>query len=49
MSKGRKPGSVDSAGVIPREMRSELKGTAGDVGSENETDLITPMVNDLDP
>jgi hypothetical protein len=42
---GSKPGSVDSAGVILRETRSELKGTAGEVGSGNETDLVTPMVN----
>ena len=41
-----KPGSLGSAEAIPKETRSELEETAGDVGSENETDLVTPMVNE---
>ena len=49
MSKGSKPGSVNSAGLIPRETRSELKRTAGDVGSGNETDLVMPIVSDSHP
>jgi hypothetical protein len=43
---GRKQGS---AGAIQRDTRSEMKATAGDAGSGNETDLVTPMVNDSHP
>ena len=47
---GSKLGSVGSAaGAIPRETRREMKATAGDVGSGNETDLIMLMVNDSHP
>lgn len=46
---GSKPGSVGSAGAKPRETKSKLKGTAGVVGSENETALVMPMVNDSHP
>ena len=40
---------MGSAEAIPRETRSELEKTAGDVGSENETDLVMPIVNDSHP
>jgi hypothetical protein len=46
---GRKLGSDGSAGAMPRETRSEMKVTAGDVSSWNETDLVMPMVNDSQP
>ena len=43
------PGSLGSAGAMPKETRSALKETAGDVGSGNETDLVMLMVNDSHP
>jgi serine/threonine-protein kinase SRPK3 len=44
---GSKPGSVGSAGPIPRETRSEMKERAGDVGSGNETDEAADRLSNM--
>jgi serine/threonine-protein kinase SRPK3 len=44
---GSKPGSVGSAGTIPRETKSKMKERAGDVGSGSETDEAADRLSNM--